>query len=117
MIDPRQAANLLVLVQTTVDYTEWPVLGVKTVDLLVLVLIGSASCAIMQAQWAVLRDLLAKGKTRALGTYILYSSYCQFLLDCILATTKNLLHSIIIILCDMLVWDPMIHQVLFNMMK
>jgi len=76
MIDPIEAAAL---VRSTVD-TEWPLLGVDTVD--VLLLKDSASCKVMQAQWKVLEDLLHEGKTRALGTY----NYCQFSIDCILET-------------------------------
>eukprot|EP00592_Proboscia_alata_P019823 CAMPEP_0194409270 /NCGR_PEP_ID=MMETSP0176-20130528/7118_1 /TAXON_ID=216777 /ORGANISM="Proboscia alata, Strain PI-D3" /LENGTH=321 /DNA_ID=CAMNT_0039209775 /DNA_START=301 /DNA_END=1266 /DNA_ORIENTATION=+ len=76
MTDPLAAAEL---VRTTVA-TEWPLLGVEMVD--VLLLKDSASCDVMQAQWAVLEELLAQGKTRALGTY----NYCQFSIDCILAT-------------------------------
>eukprot|EP00751_Fragilariopsis_kerguelensis_P017194 CAMPEP_0170845070 /NCGR_PEP_ID=MMETSP0734-20130129/7344_1 /TAXON_ID=186038 /ORGANISM="Fragilariopsis kerguelensis, Strain L26-C5" /LENGTH=337 /DNA_ID=CAMNT_0011213779 /DNA_START=146 /DNA_END=1160 /DNA_ORIENTATION=+ len=79
MIDPQQAANL---VRQTVA-TEWPLLGVDTVD--VLLLKDSPSCPVMQAQWAVLEELLARGKTRALGTY----NYCQFSLECLLATAKT----------------------------
>jgi len=76
MTDPAAAAKL---VQSTIDI-EWPLLGVDTVD--VLLLKDSASCAVMQAQWAVLERLLEQGKTRALGTY----NYCQFSIDCILQT-------------------------------
>lgn len=76
MTDPLLAADL---VRSTVA-TEWPLLGVDTVD--VLLLKDSASCEVMQAQWAVLEDLLAEGRARALGTY----NYCQFSIDCILAT-------------------------------
>jgi len=79
MTDPLAAADL---VRTTVA-TEWPLLGVETVD--VLLLKDSASCEVMQAQWAVLEELLAQGKTRALGTY----NYCQFSIDCILATATT----------------------------
>ena len=76
MTDPLQAANL---VRHTVE-TEWPLLGVETVN--VLLLKDSPSCPVMQAQWAVLEELLAEGKTRALGTY----NYCQVSLECLLAT-------------------------------
>ena len=76
MTDPEAAARL---VRDTVD-KEWPLLGVDTVD--VLLLKDSASCPVMQAQWAVLESLLEEGKARALGTY----NYCQFSLDCLLRT-------------------------------
>ena len=79
MIDPLQAADL---VRDTIK-KEWPLLGVEYVD--VLLLKDSASCDVMQAQWAVLEELLAEGKTRALGTY----NYCQFSLDCILETATT----------------------------
>jgi len=86
MTDPLAAAEL---VRTTVE-TEFPLLGVETVD--VLLLKDSASCEVMQAQWAVLEQLLEEGKTRALGTY----NYCQFSIDCILqkATTPPALNYI-----------------------
>lgn len=76
MTDPVAAARL---VRDTVA-TEWPLLGVDAVD--VLLLKDSASCPVIQAQWAVLESLLAEGKARALGTY----NYCQFSLECLLAT-------------------------------
>merc|ERR1719491_2429193 len=79
MIDPQQAADL---VRHTVQ-TEFPLLGVDAAD--VLLLKDSASCPVMQAQWAVLEELLVAGKTRALGTY----NYCQFSLECLLATAKT----------------------------
>lgn len=79
LTDPEAAAQL---VRDTVD-AEFPLLGVETVD--VLLLKDSASCAVMQAQWAVLEHLLAEGRTRAIGTY----NYCRFSIDCVLETAAT----------------------------
>lgn len=77
--DPAAAAQL---VRDTVA-REWPLLGVDAVD--VLLLKDSASCPVMQSQWAALEGLLAEGKARALGTY----NYCQSALKCLLATAET----------------------------
>ena len=81
--DMANPAAVAKLVQSTIDI-EWPLLGVDTVD--VLLLKDSTSCTVMQAQWAVLERLLEQGKTHALGTY----NCCQFFINCILQTALTL---------------------------
>ena len=77
LTDPGEAADLVRhLVATELNETA---LGSDDVDLLLLK--DSPSCPVMQAQWAVLEEMLATGKTRAIGTY----NYCESALRCILA--------------------------------
>ena len=79
MTDPAAAAALA---RETVA-SEWAAMGVDSVD--VLMLKDSATCEVMRAQWAVLEELLAAGKTRALGTY----NFCEPALTCLLKTAKT----------------------------
>lgn len=78
MTDPHAAAEL---VRSTMK-TELAALGTH---LDVLLLKDSASCKVMQAQWAVLEEMLAAGQVRALGTY----NFCRSAIDCLLETAKH----------------------------
>jgi len=77
MTDPAEAAELARSTLTE-ELSE-----VGSVD--VLLLKDSATCAVMQAQWAVLEDWLEQGRAKALGTY----NYCPSALDCLLASAKT----------------------------
>jgi len=77
MTDPQEAAQLA---RTTLT-EELSEIG--SVD--VLLLKDSATCEVMQAQWAVLEHWLDRGLAKALGTY----NYCPSALDCLLATAKT----------------------------
>ena len=79
MTDPAEAAALAA---STLD-DEFEALGVASVD--VLLLKDSATCSVMQAQWAVLEEALAAGRAHALGVY----NYCEFGLKCLLATATT----------------------------
>eukprot|EP00966_Prymnesium_polylepis_P134493 3108421-Prymnesium_polylepis.1 len=79
MTDPDAAAAL---VNATVS-TILSDLGVERLDMLTIK--DSASCPVMQAQWAAAEGLLVRGLTRALGLY----NYCEFGVSCILATAKT----------------------------
>lgn len=79
MTDPVDAAKLA---RQTLD-DEFSALGFNSVDILLLK--DSTSCAVMQAQWAVLEEALASGRTRALGVY----NYCEFGLKCLLANATT----------------------------
>jgi len=79
MTDPQAAAKLA---QETID-KEFADLGVDHID--VFLLKDSATCAVMQAQWAVLEAELAKGRFRALGTY----NYCPAAIECLLSTATT----------------------------
>ena len=79
MTDPLAAAALA---RRTLD-DELGALGVASVDMLLLK--DSATCEVMQAQWAVLEEMLAAGRARALGTY----NYCEFSLSCLLANATT----------------------------
>jgi predicted aldo/keto reductase-like oxidoreductase len=68
MTDPAEAAAL---VRTTLD-AEYAALGADMIDILLLK--DSASCPVMQAQWAALEEYLDSGRTRALGVY----NFCEF---------------------------------------
>jgi hypothetical protein len=57
-------------------------LGLDSVDMLMLR--DSPDCEIIQAQWAVLEEALAAGKTRSLGVI----NFCESALTCVLATAK-----------------------------
>ena len=57
-------------------------LGVQYVDMLMLR--DSPDCDVIQAQWAVLEDALASGKTRSIGVI----NFCQSALTCVLQTAK-----------------------------
>ena len=57
-------------------------LGVGSVDMLMLR--DSPDCEVIQAQWAVLEEALATGKTRSLGVI----NFCQSALTCVLQTAK-----------------------------
>eukprot|EP00560_Eucampia_antarctica_P009327 CAMPEP_0197826998 /NCGR_PEP_ID=MMETSP1437-20131217/3876_1 /TAXON_ID=49252 ORGANISM="Eucampia antarctica, Strain CCMP1452" /NCGR_SAMPLE_ID=MMETSP1437 /ASSEMBLY_ACC=CAM_ASM_001096 /LENGTH=316 /DNA_ID=CAMNT_0043427683 /DNA_START=185 /DNA_END=1135 /DNA_ORIENTATION=+ len=57
-------------------------LGVDQVDMLMLR--DSPNPAVIQAQWAVLEDALAKGKTRSIGVI----NFCQGALQAVLETAK-----------------------------
>jgi len=61
---------------------DFKVLGVTSVDMLLLR--DSPSCEVMQAQWAVLEDALASGKTSRIGVI----NYCESSLICLLKTAK-----------------------------
>ena len=61
---------------------DFKALGVDQVDMLMLR--DSPDCDVMQAQWAVLEDALASGKTKSLGVI----NYCQKSLSCLLETAK-----------------------------
>lgn len=58
------------------------VLGLKSVDMLMLR--DSPDCDVMQAQWAVMEEALASGKTRSIGVI----NFCEKALTCILQTAK-----------------------------
>ena len=58
------------------------VLGVDSVDMLMLR--DSPDCDVIQAQWAVLEEALASGKTRSLGVI----NFCESALTCVLQTAK-----------------------------
>ena len=58
------------------------VLGVRSVDMLMLR--DSPDCEVIQAQWSVLEDALASGKTRSLGVI----NFCEKSLTCLLKTAK-----------------------------
>jgi len=74
LTDPSAAAALA---RQTLD-DEFAALGIDSVD--VLLLKDSATCAVMQAQWAVLEEQLAAGRAKALGTY----NFCDFSTTCLL---------------------------------
>lgn len=57
-------------------------LGVDSVDMLMLR--DSPDCEVIQAQWAVLEEALASGKTRSLGVI----NFCESALTCVLQTSK-----------------------------
>ena len=57
-------------------------LNLDSVDMLMLR--DSPDCDVMQAQWAVLEDALAAGKTRSIGVI----NYCEGSLKCLLETAK-----------------------------
>lgn len=57
-------------------------LGVKSVDMLMLR--DSPDCEVIQAQWAVLEEALAAGKTRSLGVI----NFCESALFCVLSNAK-----------------------------
>jgi hypothetical protein len=57
-------------------------LGVNGVDMLMLR--DSPDCAVIQAQWAVLEEALAAGKTRSVGVI----NFCESALTCVLETAK-----------------------------
>ena len=57
-------------------------LNVDYVDMLMLR--DSPDCDVMQAQWAVLEDVLAAGKSRSIGVI----NYCEGSLKCLLETAK-----------------------------
>jgi diketogulonate reductase-like aldo/keto reductase len=61
MTDPSEAASLA---QDTLD-SEFDAMGLDSVDLLLLK--DSATCAVVQAQWAVLESALAAGRAKGLG--------------------------------------------------
>lgn len=58
------------------------ILGVGSVDMLMLR--DSPDCEVIQAQWAVLEEALAAGKTRSLGVI----NFCESALTCVLQTAK-----------------------------
>ena len=78
MTDPAEAAALA---QKVIDDE----LGALGSDIDMLLMKDSASCPVMQAQWKVLELAMYAGKTRSLGVY----NFCQFSLDCILATART----------------------------
>ncbi len=57
-------------------------LNLNSVDMLMLR--DSPDCEVIQAQWAVLEDALASGKTRSIGVI----NYCKGSLECLLQTAK-----------------------------
>ncbi len=57
-------------------------LNLNSVDMLMLR--DSPDCDVMQAQWAVLEEALAAGKTRSIGVI----NYCEGSLKCLLETAK-----------------------------
>jgi len=78
LTDASAAAELVR--QSVATELNMSALGSDYVDLLLLK--DSPSCDVMRAQWAVVEELLAQGKTRAVGVY----NFCEFSLRCILAT-------------------------------
>lgn len=58
-------------------------LGVARVDLLLLR--DSPDCAVMQAQWAAMEDVLRSGEARSVGVI----NYCRASLECVLATAST----------------------------
>ncbi len=58
------------------------ILGVDSVDMLMLR--DSPDCDVMQAQWAVMEQALADGKTKSIGVI----NYCEGSLKCLLETAK-----------------------------
>ena len=58
------------------------ILGVDSVDMLMLR--DSPDCDVMRAQWAVMEEVLERGKTRSVGVI----NYCEGSLRCILETAK-----------------------------
>ena len=81
MTDPAAAAALA---RSTLESELAALGGDGTVDMLLLK--DSSSCAVMRAQWEVLEEALAAGRTRALGTY----NFCAFSLDCLLTANGGL---------------------------
>lgn len=75
---PKEAAERV----STQIQEDFKALGVSQVDMLMLR--DSPDCEVMQAQWAVLEDALATGKTKSLGVI----NYCQKSLSCLLETAK-----------------------------
>jgi diketogulonate reductase-like aldo/keto reductase len=75
---PSEAADLC-RAQITEDLKA---LNVEYVDMLMLR--DSPNCDVMQAQWKVLEDALASGKTRSIGVI----NYCEGSLKCILESAK-----------------------------
>lgn len=61
---------------------DFKALHVDQVDMIMLR--DSPDCSVMQAQWAVLEEALANGKTKSLGVI----NYCQKSLSCLLETAK-----------------------------
>lgn len=57
-------------------------LGLDSVDMLMLR--DSPDCDVIQAQWAVLQEALAAGKTRSVGVI----NFCEKALTCVLETAK-----------------------------
>lgn len=76
MTDPSEAASLA---QDTLD-SEFDAMGLDSVDLLLLK--DSATCAVVQAQWAVLESALAAGRAKGLGVY----NFCEATLACLLSS-------------------------------
>eukprot|EP00638_Chattonella_subsalsa_P006388 CAMPEP_0117756672 /NCGR_PEP_ID=MMETSP0947-20121206/14231_1 /TAXON_ID=44440 /ORGANISM="Chattonella subsalsa, Strain CCMP2191" /LENGTH=400 /DNA_ID=CAMNT_0005576331 /DNA_START=42 /DNA_END=1244 /DNA_ORIENTATION=- len=58
------------------------ILGLDQVEMLMLR--DSPDCAVIQAQWKVLEDALASGKTRSIGVI----NYCEKALTCLLDTAR-----------------------------
>ena len=58
------------------------VLGVESVDMLMLR--DSPDCEVIQAQWAVLENALASGKTKSLGVI----NFCESAMSCVLQSAK-----------------------------
>jgi diketogulonate reductase-like aldo/keto reductase len=56
--------------------------GLKQVDMIMLR--DSPDCKVIQSQWAVLEDALARGQTRSVGVV----NFCESALTCLLATAK-----------------------------
>eukprot|EP00956_Cyclotella_meneghiniana_P011005 scaffold15417_cov71-Cyclotella_meneghiniana.AAC.6 len=77
-ISPDEAATLC-KAQIAEDLK---VLNVNNVDMLMLR--DSPDCDVMQAQWKVMEDTLASGKTRSIGVI----NYCEGSLKCLLETAK-----------------------------
>ena len=76
---PADAAQL---VRTQLD-EDLAVLGVTQVDMLMLR--DSPDCAVMQAQWAAMEDVLKSKRARSIGVI----NYCQTSLECILSTANT----------------------------
>lgn len=74
---PGDAADI-----TRKQIDDLQLLGMKSVDMLMLR--DSPDCAVIQAQWAVLEEALASGKTRSLGVI----NFCGKALTCVLETAK-----------------------------
>lgn len=75
------AAEATTLAKDQID-RDLKALNLDSVDMLMLR--DSPDCDVMQAQWAVLEDALASGKTRSIGVI----NYCEGSLKCLLETAK-----------------------------
>ena len=75
------ASEAATLAKTQIE-DDLKALNLDSVDMLMLR--DSPDCDVMQAQWAVLEEALATGKTRSIGVI----NYCEGSLKCLLETAK-----------------------------